>query len=47
MSLFTSLKKKDHLTDSKSQYIITENEPTNDDTKPSEQPVNPDKTEVK
>jgi len=47
MSLFANFKKKEQFKVPNSQYIMTANEPTNDDTKPSEEPVNPTQPEAK
>jgi hypothetical protein len=47
MSVFAPFKKKEQLKVHNSQYIKTENEPDKEDTKPSEQPANPDQPEVK
>jgi len=46
MSVFATFKKKEHFKVPNSQYIKTENEPDKEDTKPSEQPVNPEQSEA-
>ena len=47
MSVFATFKKKEQFKVPNSQYIKTENEPNKEDTKPSEQSVNPAQPEVK
>jgi len=47
MSVFATFKKKEHSKVPNSQYIMTENEPNKEDTKPSVEPVNPDQPEAK
>lgn len=47
MSLFAPSKKQEQIKVPNSQYIKTENQSDDGDTKPAEQPVNPDQPEAK